>query len=140
MSTMMAARPRSAWSPGSLAACMASRRGLGGLRGAAREEAEKVLQQIGGEQIRLGARVADLTLPQRQQVEIAKAIMKKPRLLILDEATSALSTSVVERVFDLVRQQRDDGTAVLFISHRFHEIEALADRISDFRNGQRVET
>lgn len=114
--------------------------GIGWLRGTGLETARKVLQRIGGSDISMGARVADLTLPQRQQVEIAKAIMKKPRLLILDEATSALSASVVERVFDLVREERDKGTSVLFISHRFHEIEALADRISVFRNGQRVET
>lgn len=114
--------------------------GLGWLRGTGLSDAQDVLNRIGGEQIKMGARVADLTLPQRQQVEIAKAIMKKPRLLILDEATSALSASVVDRVFELVREARDGGTAVLFISHRFHEIEALADRVSVFRNGQRVET
>lgn len=114
--------------------------GIGWLRGQGLGKAQDVLNRIGGEQIRMAARVADLTLPQRQQVEIAKAIMKNPRLLILDEATSALSASVVERVFDLVREERDNGTAILFISHRFHEIEALADRVSVFRNGQRVET
>lgn len=114
--------------------------GIGWLRGTGLDKAKDVLHRIGGEQIKMAARVADLTLPQRQQVEIAKAIMKKPRLLILDEATSALSASVVERVFDLVRQERDNGTAILFISHRFHEIEALADRVSVFRNGQRVDT
>lgn len=114
--------------------------GIGWLRGTGLDQAKDVLNRIGGEQIKMATRVADLTLPQRQQVEIAKAIMKKPRLLILDEATSALSASVVDRVFDLVRQERDNGTAILFISHRFHEIEALADRVSVFRNGQRVET
>ncbi|GFE51446.1 ribose import ATP-binding protein RbsA [Roseobacter cerasinus] len=114
--------------------------GLGWLRGTGLSDAQDVLNRIGGDQIKMGARVADLTLPQRQQVEIAKAIMKKPRLLILDEATSALSASVVDRVFELVREARDGGTAVLFISHRFHEVEALADRVSVFRNGQRVET
>ncbi|MEM1428466.1 MAG: sugar ABC transporter ATP-binding protein [Pseudomonadota bacterium] len=115
-------------------------RGLGWLRRDALGLAEEVLQRIGGEDVRLGARVADLSLPQRQQVEIAKAIMKKPRLLILDEATSALNAQVVEKVFDLIREERDSGTAVLFISHRFHEVEALADRVSVFRNGQRVAT
>lgn len=114
--------------------------GLGWLNGSGLKKAQNVLVQIGGSDIKMGARVADLTLPQRQQVEIAKAIMKKPRLLILDEATSALNASVVEKVFELVRQERDSGTAVLFISHRFHEIEALADRVSIFRNGQRVAT
>ncbi|MEM7188751.1 MAG: sugar ABC transporter ATP-binding protein [Pseudomonadota bacterium] len=112
--------------------------GLGWLRGTGLDAAQNVLTRIGGEDIKMAARVADLTLAQRQQVEIAKAIMKKPRLLILDEATSALNASVVEKVFDLVREQRDNGTAVLFISHRFHEIEALADRVSVFRNGQLI--
>ena len=114
--------------------------GIGWLRGTGLDTARAVLERIGGADIRMGVRVADLTLPQRQQVEIAKALTKKPRLLILDEATSALNASVVESVFELVREQRDSGTAVLFISHRFHEIEALADRISVFRNGRRVET
>ncbi|MEM9370198.1 MAG: sugar ABC transporter ATP-binding protein [Pseudomonadota bacterium] len=114
--------------------------GLGWLRGTGLAVAQNVLRRIGGADIKMAVRVADLTLPQRQQVEIAKAIMKKPRLLILDEATSALSASVVEKVFDLVRKERDRGTAVLFISHRFHEVEALADRVSVFRNGERVAT
>ncbi len=114
--------------------------GIGWLSGDSLARAQDVLARIDGAQIRMGARVSDLTLPQRQQVEIAKAIMKRPRLLILDEATSALSASVVERVFGLVREERDNGIAILFISHRFHEIEALADRVSVFRNGRRVET
>lgn len=114
--------------------------GIGWLSSDSLGRAQEVLARIDGAQIKMGMRVADLTLPQRQQVEIAKAIMKRPRLLILDEATSALSASVVDRVFELVREERDSGTAILFISHRFHEIEALADRVSVFRNGQRVET
>ncbi|MEM9901035.1 MAG: sugar ABC transporter ATP-binding protein [Pseudomonadota bacterium] len=115
-------------------------RGLGWLRRNTLSQAAGLLQRIGGADIRLGARVSDLSLPQRQQVEIVKALTKKPRLLILDEATSALNAQVVEQVFNLIRAERDAGTAVLFISHRFHEIEALADRVSVFRNGQRVAT
>ncbi|MEM6563730.1 MAG: sugar ABC transporter ATP-binding protein [Pseudomonadota bacterium] len=114
--------------------------GLGWLKSTGLAKARNVLSRIGGSDIKMSARVADLSLPQRQQVEIAKASMKNPRLLILDEATSALSASVVEKVFELVREERDAGTAVLFISHRFHEIEALADRVSIFRNGRRVAT
>ncbi len=113
---------------------------LGWLKSDALAVARDVLDRIDGAGIRMATRVGDLTLPARQQVEIAKAIMRAPRLLILDEATSALNASVVEKVFELVRSQRDAGTSVLFISHRFHEIEALADRISVFRNGEQVET
>ncbi|MEP4433211.1 MAG: sugar ABC transporter ATP-binding protein [Hyphomicrobiales bacterium] len=114
--------------------------GLGWLKNEALETAQDVLGQIDGGDIKMSDRVADLTLPQRQQVEIAKAIMKKPRLLILDEATSALNASVADKVFERIRQERNNGTSILFISHRFHEIEALADHVSVFRNGQRVES
>ena len=100
----------------------------------------EILVKIDAGAIRLSQRIADLSLPARQQVEIAKAIMRRPNLLILDEATSALNAAVVDKVFDLVRAERDSGTSILFISHRFHEVEALADRISVFRNGSRVAT
>ncbi len=114
--------------------------GLGWLRSEALAKAQDVLTRIDGGHIKMSTRVSDLSLPSRQQVEIAKALMRAPRLLILDEATSALNASVVAKVFDLIRAERDQGTSVLFISHRFHEIEALADRISVFRNGSRVAT
>lgn len=102
--------------------------------------ARKILDQIEGGSIAFGTRVSELTLAERQQVEIAKALSRKPRLLILDEATSALNATVVERVFELIREQRNNGVGVLFISHRFHEIEAIADKISVFRNGQHIDT
>ncbi len=102
--------------------------------------ARKLLDQIEGGHIAFATHVSELTLAERQQVEIAKALSRKPRLLILDEATSALDATVVERVFDLIRQQRNEGVGVLFISHRFHEIEAIADKISVFRNGQHIDT
>jgi len=102
--------------------------------------ARTTLDAIGGEAIRFATRVADLPLAEQQQVEITKALIRRPRLLILDEATSALNASVVDKVFALIRRQRDEGVAVLFISHRFHEIEALADTLSVFRNGRHIET
>nr|WP_321445603.1 sugar ABC transporter ATP-binding protein [uncultured Cohaesibacter sp.] len=114
--------------------------GIGFLKSDSLDVAVDVLNHIDGASIRMASRVSDLSLAARQQVEIAKAMMRKPRVLMLDEATSALNASVVEKVFDLVRASRDSGTSILFISHRFHEIEALADRISVFRNGRRVET
>lgn len=114
--------------------------GLGRLDATVIARAQSILSKIDGGSISMKARVADLTLAESQQVEIAKALSRNPRLLILDEATSALNASVVEKVFHLIRAERDRGVGVLFISHRFHEIEALADRISIFRNGSHVET
>ena len=86
------------------------------------------------------SRVKDLPLSRRQLVEIAKALALRPRLLILDEATSALTAADVERVFRLLHELRREGLALLYISHRMHEIAALADTCSVFRNGRHVET
>ena len=73
-------------------------------------------------------------------VEIAKALAKKPKLLILDEATSALTAKDVERIYLIIRELRAEGVGILYVSHRMHEIEALADVATVFRNGRRIET
>src|SRR3546814_14783846 len=73
-------------------------------------------------------------------VEIAKALGRRPRLLILDEATSALTAADVDKVYGILRELRREGLAILYISHRMHEIEQLADTCSVFRNGRHIET
>jgi ribose transport system ATP-binding protein len=73
-------------------------------------------------------------------VEIAKALVRNPKILILDEATSALTASDVAKVFDMLKQLRSDGLALIYISHRMHEIAALADECTVFRNGRNVAT
>jgi ribose transport system ATP-binding protein len=110
------------------------------IRPSARRAVRAALDRVGGQHIPLSTRIADLPLAERQLVEIAKAIHRKPRLLILDEATSALTAERVETVFGVIRQLRDAGCAVLFISHRMYEIDAVADRVSVFRNGRHIET
>jgi ribose transport system ATP-binding protein len=103
--------------------------------------ARETLQDMGvGLDIDVRSKVADLPLSKRQIVEIAKAVIRKPKVLILDEATSALTAADVEPVMALLRRLRDEGTLILFISHRMHEVEALADTCSVFRNGEHVET
>jgi ribose transport system ATP-binding protein len=81
-----------------------------------------------------------LPLSRRQLVEIAKALARKPRLLILDEATSALAGADVAKVFAVLKRLRAEGLALLYISHRMHEIAALADECTLFRNGRNVAT
>jgi len=115
-------------------------RNFGFVPGRAYREAKTTLERIGAGAIALDTPVHELTLAERQLVEIAKALYQKPRLLILDEATSALGASAVEKVFSVIRALRDEGCCVLFISHRFHEVEALADRISVFRAGSHIRT
>ena len=85
-------------------------------------------------------RVRNLSLSRRQMVEIAKALGREPKLLILDEATSALTAADVEKVYAMLHRLRAGGLAILYISHRMHEIEALADVCSVFRNGRHIET
>lgn len=103
-------------------------------------EAREALDLVGGKSIPLGARVSGLSLSERQLVEIAKAVFRKPKLLILDEATSALTSELVETVFGVLKTLKEQGAAILFISHRMHEVDAIADRISVFRNGRHIET
>lgn len=86
------------------------------------------------------ALVKDLPLSRRQIIEIAKALARKPRLLILDEATSALTASDVTKVFSVLRRLKAEGLALLFISHRMHEIAEIADECTIFRNGRNVAT
>jgi ribose transport system ATP-binding protein len=102
--------------------------------------AEELLARVGCEDINPRAWVQSLPLSRRQMVEIAKALGHDPRLLILDEATSALTGGDVEKVMRILGQLRNEGLAILYISHRMNEIKELSDVMSVFRNGQHVET
>ena len=105
---------------------------------AQRRRAEALLAEIGCEDVNPLMRVRDLPLSRRQMVEIAKALGQKPQLLILDEAASALTSADVEKVYAMLAKLKSEGVAILYISHRMHEVEALADRASVFRNGRHV--
>jgi ribose transport system ATP-binding protein len=107
---------------------------------AQRRCAEELLAEIGCEDVNPLRHVRDLPLSRRQVVEIAKALGKRPQLLILDEATSALTSADVEKVYAVLARLKAEGVAILYISHRMHEVEALADRASVFRNGRHIET
>ncbi len=87
-----------------------------------------------------GELIENLPLAQQQLVEIVRAVMREPQVLILDEPTSALSKHEVEWLFGLVRRLRDNGACVVFTSHRWSEVTDLADRITLFRNGTDVGT
>jgi ribose transport system ATP-binding protein len=103
-----------------------------------RREASALFARLGFDSLDPGAEVRHLPLADRQLVEIAKALSRAPRVLILDEATSALNRREVERVFTVIRQLREGGTAVIFISHRMDEVEELCDRATVFRDGTDV--
>jgi ribose transport system ATP-binding protein len=109
-------------------------------RRAQRRIAAEALARAGAEDVDPDAPVSSLPLSRRQMVEIAKALARRPRLLILDEATSALTAADVTRVFGVLKRLREDGLAIIYISHRMAEIAELADDCSVFRNGFHVAT
>jgi ribose transport system ATP-binding protein len=88
--------------------------------------------------IRPSARVEDLQLGQRQMLEIARALIRNPQVLLLDEPTSALGAGEVEWLLHAVRTARADGKAILFTSHRWDEIVEFCDLVAVMRNGQLV--
>jgi rhamnose transport system ATP-binding protein len=81
-----------------------------------------------------------LSIADQQLVEIAKALSSQARILIMDEPTAALSGVEVERLFAVVRSLRDEGAAIMFISHRFEEITELCERVTIMRDGKLVAT
>ena len=109
-------------------------------RKAQRRIAEAALARAGAEDINPLEPVRELPLSRRQMVEIAKALSRKPRILILDEATSALAAAERARIFAVLKRLRAEGLALLYISHRMHEIAELADECTVFRNGRNVAT
>ncbi len=109
-------------------------------RRAQRRIAEEALARAGAEDVHPLALVRDLPLSRRQMVEIAKALARNPRILILDEATSALTAADVTKIFAVLKRLRTEGLALLYISHRMHEIAELADECTVFRNGRNVAT
>ena len=107
-------------------------------RRAQRRMAEEALARAGAEDIHPRALVKDLSLSRRQMVEIAKALARRPRFLILDEATSALTGADVAKIVAVLKRLRAEGLALVYISHRMHEITELADECTVFCNGRSV--
>jgi ribose transport system ATP-binding protein len=84
------------------------------------------------------APLADLSLAQRQLLEIARSVMRDCRALLLDEPTTSLTADEVDLLFDVVSKMRSDGRAILFISHRLDEVERIADAVTVMRDGRTV--
>ena len=101
---------------------------------------QELFDRLGVGHLDPAALLSDLSLADRQLVEIFKALSRQPRLLILDEGTSALGRQEVERLFELLRNLAKGGTSVVFISHRMSEIREFVDRMCIFRNGRHVAT
>ena len=79
-----------------------------------------------------------LGVAQQQMVEIAKALSQNARVIVMDEPTAALSDPEIERLFAIIRTLKAEGVAIIYISHRLHEIFEIGDRITVLRDGRKV--
>ncbi|MBF0677562.1 MAG: ABC transporter ATP-binding protein [Devosia sp.] len=84
--------------------------------------------------------VATLSVGERQRIEIVRALLLNPKLLIMDEPTSVLTPQEVEQLFGVLRQLAAEGCSILYISHKLHEIKALCDTATILRGGKLVDT
>jgi len=109
-------------------------------RNATVSAARKLLQEANITGIEPLELVANLSLGQRQVVEIVKVLSRQPLILFMDEPTSALAEHEVQWLFDTIRKLREQGICIVFTSHRWNEIKGIADRITVFRNGEGVGT
>ena len=107
--------------------------------GRARQDALDLMTRLGVE-IDPDALVCELSVADQQMVEIAKALVHKVKLLILDEPTAVIAGHEVELLFGRLRALRDDGVAIIYISHRLEEIFELCDRVTVFKDGQFIQT
>ena len=99
--------------------------------------AKQALQTLGFE-IDLNERVKNLSVAQMQLVEIAKALVTNAKIILLDEPTASITGSETKKLFDVVRKLKDQGTAVLFVSHKLEEVYEICDTVTVLRDGVSV--
>ncbi|MBB3388212.1 ribose transport system ATP-binding protein [Rhizobium sp. BK275] len=104
-----------------------------------RDMVKPLLRRVGAH-FSADTRVASLSLAEQQMVEIAKALSINARLVIFDEPTSSLPLAETERLLSIIKLLKADGISVIFISHRLHEVERVADRVVVLRDGALVGT
>jgi len=100
-------------------------------------ESAEVLAQV-GLQVDVNTRVKQLIVAERQMVEIARALLRKARLLIMDEPTATLTPSETKRLFELMVQLKADGVTMVYISHKLDEVKQVTDEVIVMRDGRFV--
>lgn len=102
-------------------------------------EAQKVLDDLGMD-IKAGTLVKDLPIAQQQMVEITKAVSANARILVMDEPTSSISDKEVDNLFGIIRDLKQKGVGIIYISHKMSELDVICDRVTVMRDGQYVAT
>lgn len=106
-------------------------------RGKARKIAQEALDRV-GVKIDLDARVEDLPVAHKQLVAICRALASKARLIIMDEPTTALTEKEVSALLGIIRRLKEDGVAVIFVSHKLAEVLEVSEKVVVLRNGKKV--
>jgi ABC-type sugar transport system ATPase subunit len=106
-------------------------------RAAMRRTARPYLQMVGLDP-ELKGPLGRLRLGERQRVEICRALLREPRILILDEPTSALDSHETARLFEVVRRLRDSGVAIILVSHFLEDVFSISDVVTVLRDGRRI--
>jgi ribose transport system ATP-binding protein len=105
-----------------------------------REAALTALERLGHPEIRPDRRLAELSVSEQQLVEIARSLSAGCRALVLDEPTSSLNQTDTLRLFEIIRELRTQGLAIIYISHFLEEVKAVSDRVTVLRDGQTAGT
>ncbi|MBQ7372407.1 MAG: ABC transporter ATP-binding protein [Blautia sp.] len=117
-----------------------------GMEGSAKINMKTVLEDIGklidryGFQLDLNKKVYDMSVSEKQTVEIVKMLYRGANLLILDEPTAVLTPQETDHLFDVLRNMKKDGKAIIIITHKLHEVLSLSDRVSILRKGRYIGT
>ena len=106
---------------------------------AMRNEVNRVLDKL-GVRINPNTRMDRLSIGQQQMIEIAKALMIDAKVIIMDEPTAALTQSETQILFQIIKNLKEKGVSIIYISHRMEEIFELSDRITVLRDGQYIAT
>lgn len=102
--------------------------------------ARQLLERLGATNIDPNELVKNLTVGEQQIVEIAKALGSNAKILIMDEPSAVLPSRDLDRLYDVIRRLREEGTGIIYISHRLNEIFELADRVTVLKDGQSMAT
>lgn len=111
-------------------------RGLWRHERAVQESARADILRTTGQELDSSAFVDELSVAQQQLIQIARAVLAEPKVLILDEPTAPLANDEVEQLFNTIRHLRDRGVGIIFISHYLQELQQITDRITVLRNGR----
>jgi len=104
------------------------------------EETTLCLERVGLGHLDPGLQIEEISQHEGQLVEIAKAMGNNPKILVMDEPTSALSREEVERLFTIIHNLKEQGLAIVYISHHLPEIFEVADRVTVLRDGKKIGT